>query len=91
MVNENFKNSFKPLFIHFIPVPGHANLIQTEPGTSPCSCSGLSVPSRPHSLFLLTIPKQDQDSLSAPCTYCLCQAGASSQSVGTTQSQDCFT
>ena len=41
-------------------------MLQTGPGTSLCSCSGLSLPSRPHSLFLVTIPKQDQESLSAP-------------------------
>ena len=31
-----------------------------------CSCSDLSLPSRPHSLLLLTIPEQDQESFSAP-------------------------
>ena len=31
-------------------------------------------------LFLLTIPKQDQESLSAPSLDCLCKAGASSWS-----------
>ena len=55
------------IFIHFIPVPGHANSIQTRPGTTLCSCSVLSLPSRPHSLFLLTIFKQDQESLSVLC------------------------
>ena len=90
-MNGSYKNCVKLLFIHFIPVPGHANSIQTGLRTSLCSCSGLSLPSRPHSLFLLTIPKQDQESLSAPCPYCLCQAGASSRSVGTLQTQDCYT
>ena len=79
------------LFIHFIPVPGHAQSIQTRPGTSLFSCSGWSLPSRPQFLFLLTIPKQDQAYLSAPCPCCLCQAGASSWSVGTMQTQDCYT
>ena len=65
--------------------------IQTGTGTSLCSCSGFSLPSRPHSLFLLKIPKQDQQSLFAPCPYCLCQAGASSWSVGKIQTQDYYT
>ena len=90
-MNGSFQRCLKWFVIHFIPVPGHAHSIQTGPGTSLCSCSGLSLPSRPHSLFLLTIPKQDQESLSAPCPYCLCQAGASSRSVGTLQTQDCYT
>ena len=90
-MKDSFQSCLKWFFIHFIPVPGHAHSIQTGPGTSLCSCSGLSLPSRPHSLFLLTIPKQDQESLSAPCPYCLCQAGASSRSVGTMQTQDCYT
>ena len=54
-------------FFYFISVPWHAQSIHTGPGASLCSCSGLSLPSRPHSLSLLTIPKQDQESLSAPC------------------------
>ena len=90
-MNGSFQNCLKWIFIHFIQVPGHAHSIQTGPGTSLCSCSGLSLPSRHHSLFLLTIPKQDQESLSAPCPYCLCQAGASCWSVGTMQTQDCYT
>ena len=90
-MKDNFHSCLKWLVVHFIPNPGHAQLIQTGPGTSLCSCSGLSLPSRPNSLFLLTIPKQDQELLSAPCPYCLCQAGVSSRSVGKMQTQDCFT
>ena len=41
----------------------------------------LPVPVRP-------IPKQEQESLSAPGTDCLCQAGASSWSGGSVQTQD---
>ena len=81
----------KETFYPFFPVPGHAQSIQTVPGTSFSYCFGLALPSRPHSLFLLTIPKQDQESLSAPCTYCLCLKGASFRSVGTMQTQDCYT
>ena len=74
--------------IHLNPVPGPAQSIQTGQGNSLCSCSGLSLP---NILFLLTILKQDQKSLYAPCPYCLCQAGASSQSAGIMQTQDCYT
>ena len=60
------KLSLKQLFIHFVSVPGHAHSIKTGPGTSLCSCSGLSLLIRPHFLFLQPIPKQDQESFSAP-------------------------
>ena len=40
-------------FLSFIQVCDTAQSIQTGPGTSLYSGSGLSVPSRPHSLFLL--------------------------------------
>ena len=75
-LNGGCKNCIKPLIIHFISVPGHGHSIQTGPGTSLFSYSCLSLPSRHHSLFLLTIPKQDQESLSAPYPDCLCKAGA---------------
>ena len=39
-------------------------------------------------LFLLSIPKQDQESLSAPFWDCLCQAGATSWSCVLIQIQD---
>ena len=86
-----FSKWSKVTFFYFIPVPGHSHSIQTGPVTFLCFCSGLCLPSRHYSLFLLTIPKQDQESLSAPCPNCLCQAGASSRSVGTLQTQDCYT
>ena len=85
-----FQKLSKWLFIHLIPVPGHAQSIQTGPGTSPCSSSGLYLPSRPHFLFLQPIPKQNQESVSAPCPCCPCQAGASSWSVGTIKTQNCY-
>ena len=67
-MNEIILSDF---FIRFILIPGPAQSIQTRPGTSLCSCSGLSLPSRPHLLFLLTIPEQDHESVTAPCTYCI--------------------
>ena len=90
-MKDNFQSCLKWLLIHFIPNPGHTQSIQTGPGTSLCSCSGLSLPSSPNSLFLLTIQKQDEEFLSAPCPYCICQAGVSSRSVCKMQTQDCFT
>ena len=90
-VNEGYRKCQKLFVIHFIPVPGPAQSIQTGPGTSLCSCSDWSLSNRPHSLFLLTIPKQDQESLSVPCPDCLCQAGASFRSGGTMKTQNCYT
>ena len=90
-VYDSFQNCQQCLYIHFIPVPGHAESFHTGPRTSLCSCSGLSLTSRPNFRILLTIPKQDQESLSAPCPYCLWQEGASSWSVGPMQRQDCYT
>ena len=72
-----FSNGLKRLLSYFIPVSGPAQLIQTRPGKS---FSGLSLPSRPDSLFLLTSPIQDHGSLSAPSLDCLCKAGANSWS-----------
>ena len=73
-----------------MPFLGQAHSTQTGPGTSRYSYSELSLLSRPDSLFLLTIPKQDLESLSAAWLYCFCQA-ASFLSVGTRQTQDCYT
>ena len=79
------QNCLECLFIHFNSVAGHTQSIKTGLASSLCSCFGLSLPSRPQSLFLLTIPKQDQESLSASRPYCLCQAEASSRLVGAMQ------
>ena len=43
----------KVFFLPFFQVPDTAQLIQAGPGTSLCSLSRLSLPSRPHSLFPL--------------------------------------
>ena len=40
---------------------------------------------------VLTIPTQDQESLSAPGSDCLCQSRASSWAGGSVQTQDCYT
>ena len=68
-------------------------LIQSKQDREPLSALALVClcPAGPHSMFLLTIPKQDQEYLSAPCSNCLCQAGASSRSVGTMQTEECYT
>ena len=50
---DGVKNCLECLLSHFIPVPDAAQSFQTGPETSLCSLSGLSLLSRPHSLFLL--------------------------------------
>ena len=78
-------------FIHFIPVPGHAHSIQTGPGTSLCSCSGLSLPSRTP-LPVPAIHSQTRPGISLFSLLILSLPGwASSRSVGTMQTQDCYT
>ena len=78
-------------FLSFIQVPDTAQSIQTGLGNSFCSLSRLSLPKRPHSLFLLDHSEQDEESLSAPGPDCLCQARASFWSGGSVQTQDCYT
>ena len=48
-----FNNLSKVTFLPFIQVPYTTRSIRTRPGTSLCSLSRLSLPSRPCSLFLL--------------------------------------
>ena len=69
-----FLKLYKVSVTNFIPVPGPG------PETSLCYCYGLSLPSRSNSPFLLTIPKQDKESVFVPSLDWLCKAGATSWS-----------
>ena len=74
-MNYGLPNCQGWLFFPFIQVFNAAQSIQTGLGTSLCSLSRLSLPSRPHSLFLLDhsctrtgISLCSQPRLSLPCS-----------------------
>ena len=81
----------KPLLIHFFSSSCSCLFNPNRTGNLSLLLLWFVSSSRPHFLFLLTISKQDQEYLSAPCPNCLCQPQASSRSIGTIQTQDCYT